>query len=159
MREISLQMEYSGNLVSKKNEISGVKLFSLEVKANRIILNSDLGHLLRRLGQVEVRKVLEQDGNEFTLRAVADDVWIPLDGSMDIILVDRRPGSPTEDMSLKINLDVEDEQGILIPFGVAYSIVSMPDAQMLRLSTHRDESHDEDQLISAKTLSHLLADL
>ena len=136
-----------------------MKPFSLETNANRIILNTDLGHLLRRLGQVEVRKISEQDGDKFTLRAVADDVWVPIDGVVDMILVDRRPGSPTEDTALKISLDAKDEQGVLIPFWVAYSMNAKADARLLRLSTHRDGSHEGDQLISAKTLSHLLTDL
>ena len=145
--------------MSKKNEISGVKLFSLEAETNRIILNSDLDHLLRKLGQVEVRKVSEQDGNQFTLRAVADEVWMLIDGGVDINLVDRRAGSPTEDTALKISLNAEDGQGVLIPFGVAYSINPMSEARLLRLSTHRDESHEDDHVLSLNSLSHLLTDL
>ncbi len=145
--------------MSNNKEINGVKLFSLETKVNRIILNGELDDLLRRMGQVEVRVVSEIEENEFTLRAVADEVWVSIDGGVDIILVDRRSGSPTEETAIKINLDTEDGQGVLIPFGVAYSIIAKTDARLLRLSTHRDGSHEGDQMISAKILSHLLTDL
>ena len=145
--------------MSKNNEISGVKLFSLETKANRIILHRDLDNLMRRIGQVEVRKFSERGANQFMLRAVADEVWVPIEGGVDIILVDRRPGSPTEDTAFKVGINAGDEEGVLVPFGVAYSIIAKPDALLLRLSTHRDGSHEKDQLLSAASLSKLITDL
>lgn len=108
---------------------------------------------------MEVRKVTAREENQFSLRSVADEIWIPIDGDVDIILVDRRPRSPTEDASFRVSLEAEEKHGLLIPFGVAFMISTETKARLLRLSTHRDDSHEGDQLISAKTLSHLLTEL
>lgn len=46
------------------------------------------------------------------------DLWVPIDGEATVGLVDLRPGSPTANEGL--TLDVEPSMGLYIPAGVAH---------------------------------------
>lgn len=139
--------------------ISGVRIFPIEIAESRLILLKDEDHLLRRFGQAEVRQVSEQDGEFFTIRAVADEIWALLDGSAKVILIDKRSKSPTEDQALKLRFDEEERNGVLIPSGVAYTIFSDEAARLMRICTHADGTHDEDQILPAKNYSALLSQI
>lgn len=138
-------------------KISGVRIFPIEIAESRLILLKDEDHLLRRFGQAEVRQVTQQDGENFTIRAVADEIWALLDGSANVILIDKRAKSPTEDHALKLRFDEEELKGVLIPAGVAYAVFSDKAARLMRICTHADGTHDEDQILPAKKFTSLLS--
>lgn len=139
--------------------ISGVRIFPIEIAENRLILLKDEDHLLRRFGQAEVRQVSEQDGEFFTIRAIADEIWALLDGNANVILIDKRAKSPTEDQALKLRFDEEKLKGVLIPAGVAYAIFADEAARLMRICTHADGTHDEDQILAAEKFSTLLSQI
>jgi dTDP-4-dehydrorhamnose 3,5-epimerase len=141
-----------------ETKISGVRIFPIEIRQSRMILVKDEDHLLRRFGQVEVRQVSQSDSADFTLRAVADEIWVLVEGSAEIALVDRRAKSPTEDQALKLRLGGEESQGVLIPSGVAYAVYANDAAQFVRLCTHADGSHDGDQALLAEKFTALLSE-
>ena len=102
-------------------------------------------HLLRRFGQAELRELAEGTQTDFILRVAADELWAVIDGAVSILLVDLRPNSPTYEKSDTYLISVEDNQALLIPFGVAYAMESEQASKLLRLATHADDTHKEDQ--------------
>lgn len=137
-------------------KISGVRIFPIGIEKDRMIFLKDEDHLLRRFGQAEVRQVSKQDSEYFTLRAVADEIWALLEGNAQIVLIDRRAKSPTEDQVVKLRLAAEEPRGILIPPGVAYAIYAKDPARLMRICTHADGSHVDDQVLPAKDFSALM---
>jgi dTDP-4-dehydrorhamnose 3,5-epimerase len=126
--------------------IHDVHLLPLKSDGNRLVVLRDDDHLLRRFGQAEVRLLAAGSRTDFVIRAEADEVWAPLEGRAEFTLVDTRPGSPSENQSVIVVADAQTPQALLIPFGVAYSIVAESGARLLRIATHEDGAHPEDQL-------------
>ena len=145
--------------MSDVTKFSGLHLFLLTVSGESVVLVRDDDHLLRRFGQVEIRKIPAKSSSDFVLRAVADEIWTTIIGSLEFILVDRRQGSTSENQALKITLQADNMQGLLIPFGVAYSIHAEEDSQALRLTTHTDGTHTEDRTLPREALSDLTSNL
>ncbi len=141
------------------SNINGVHLFPLKVSGEGFILTRDEDHLLRRFGQVEVRKFPNIVTTDFVIRAVADEIWAVITGGLGITLVDRRQDSPTQNQSLKIAIMSENSQGLLIPFGIAYSIKADEHSLALRVTTHSDGTHPEDQSLSPEALSEFTSQL
>ncbi len=136
--------------------IPDVHLLVLKFESGRLIALRDDDHLLRRFGQAEVRRFSAGEQTHFTLRAVADEIWAPAEGAAEFILVDRRGQSPSKDKVVQIRLTANKPQSLLIPFGVAYSIRAESEALLLRLATHVDGAHSEDESFSADEFSALL---
>lgn len=139
--------------------ISGLYLFPLNVTGESLVFIRDDDHLLRRFGQVEIRKIPAKFSSEFVLRAVADEIWTTFIGSLEFILIDRRQGSASENQALKLILQAENQQGLLIPFGVAYSFHAEEDSQAIRVTTHADGTHAEDRIVPREALSDLTSNL
>src|SRR3990172_7972758 len=128
--------------------ISDMHIFSLERQGGRLqILRRDQ-HLLRRFGQLDLFELAAGQMTAFILRAEADEIWALLEGRVTVVLADRRPQSPSSALELRIDLDAAQPQGILIPFGVAHAFHANTSARLLRLATHVDGSHREDEPFS-----------
>ncbi len=125
--------------------IPDVYVLDLEPIDGRLVLLRDKDHLLRRFGQVEYIKFEKGQEISFILRAVADEIWSVIGGEVTLTLVDKRDDSPSENKFLKIQLSASKSQSVLIPFGVAYRFEVIKKAQMLRVTTHTDDTHPEDQ--------------
>ncbi|MBN2502160.1 MAG: hypothetical protein JXB38_15355 [Anaerolineales bacterium] len=137
---------------------SDVQILALEWEDGRLVLLRDDDHMLRRFGQVELRTFEDTCITPFVQRAVADEIWVPVNGKTGLHLIDRRGASPDKDRYLHIVLDAAEPCALLIPFGVAYAIENELDATLMRLSTHADGKHLEDDTIPFDTLSHLVVE-
>ena len=124
--------------------ISDMHLFPLAIQDGRLIILRESDHLLRRFGVLETLSVDAGASTTFHLRAEADQVLTPLDGRVELSLVDLRPASPSHGARLEITLSAEDPHGLLLPFGVACRLASSTGARLLRLSTH-SATHAEDR--------------
>ena len=102
--------------------------------SSKVILRYE-DHLLRRFGQVELRHIPAGAQTDFTQRAAADELWAVLQGSVAILLIDRRPQSPTFDVVDEHPLLAREHLALLIPFGVAYALEAEQESQVLRLAT------------------------
>ena len=125
--------------------IHDLHLHPIECKeAGKVVLRFD-DHLLRRFGQVEVRELAESAQTDFTQRSAADELWAVIGGAVSFLLIDQRSNSPTFEKTDTYLISVEDNQALLIPFGVAYALESDQASRLLRLATHADDTHKEDQ--------------
>ncbi len=145
--------------MSPELSISDVQILDLEWVDGRLVLLRDDDQMLRRFGQVEVRTFGDTCITPFVQRAVADEIWVPVNGKTELHLIDRRAASPDKDRYLRIVLDAAEPCALLVPFGVAYAIENELDATLIRLSTHADGKHPEDETIPFETLSHLLVEI
>jgi dTDP-4-dehydrorhamnose 3,5-epimerase-like enzyme len=142
--------------MSDQIPIGDVCQLLIEFEADRLVVLRDEDHLLRRFGQVEIRRFAANTKTPFMLREEADEVWASIEGVVEFALVDRRPGSPSENSSMLVELEAKNPQTLLVPFGVAYSISCRQDCILIRLTTHSDGVHPGDQTIPVETLSHLV---
>ncbi len=142
--------------MNTQNSIPDVFLFDVERKDGRFILLRDNDHLLRRFGQVEFRELRAGENTPFTLRVVADEIWSVIKGEASLSLMDRREGSPTKNHVMKLTLSGEEPQSVLVPFGIAFAFTAIEDAQMVRLATHQDQEHSQDETLSYEEFASLL---
>lgn len=145
--------------MSDVTNINDLHLFQLKVSGESLVLLRDEDHLLRRFGQVEFRRFSEKQNSEFIIRAVADEIWSCIFGAIEFTLVDLRPASPSENIAKRLTLHTENPQGLLIPFGVAYSIQADENAQAIRVTTHVDGVHNDDKIIASEDLSEITSNL
>jgi hypothetical protein len=92
-------------------------------------------HLLRRFGGLEIVR-LHRGDSLGVLRRVADEVWIMLDGAVDVRLEDTRPSSPTLGSAATFRLQTHHR--LLLPFGVRGGVRADTAASLLRLMTHTE---------------------
>ena len=103
-------------------------------------------HLLRRFGELELVTKAKGDPQALHIRTRADEIWFLLDGSIHCLMRDLRPGSPSENIELE--LELSEPSRLLIPFGVAFGWQALSDSSlMLRLSTHAGEQPDDEREI------------
>ena len=144
--------------MSEQIPIGDVCRLLIEFESDRLVVLRDEDHLLRRFGQVEIRRLSASTKTPFMLREAADEVWTSIEGIAEFALVDQRPGSPSENSSMLVELEAVNPQALLVPFGVAYSISCRQDCILLRLTTHSDGVHPGDQTIPVEKLSQLVQD-
>ena len=144
--------------MNPKISIGDVQLLDLRWEDGRLVLLRDEDHLLRRFGQAEVRTFDDTCVTPFVQRAVADEIWVPVNGKAVLHLVDRRAASPDKDGYFRAALDADAPQALLVPFGVAYAIENEQGTTLIRLSTHADGRHPDDEIIPFEELSHLLVE-
>ena len=125
-------------------------------EAGKIILRDD-DHLLRRFGQAELRTLLAGTQTEFTQRVAADELWTVLGGAVSFDLIDQRPSSPSFNKTDALSFTASANQALLIPFGVAYALKTEKDSLLLRLATHTDGTHPEDQFLARLTFAERLS--
>jgi hypothetical protein len=140
-----------------QNSIPDVFLLDLERTEGRLVLLRDTDHLLRRFGQVENRNLTEGEETSFLLRKVADEIWSVIAGEVTLTLVDKREGSPSENKSMRIKLSEIQPKAVLVPFGIAYHISAQKNAQMIRISTHADGTHSDDQILPSNEFDSILS--
>jgi hypothetical protein len=116
--------------------ISDLHIFPLSRQDGRLVILHDTDHLLRRFGVLETLSLEPGASTPFNLRAEADQILAPLDGAVDLSLMDMRVESPSHGARAEITLSAADPQGLLLPFGVACRMLSADGARLLRLSTH-----------------------
>jgi dTDP-4-dehydrorhamnose 3,5-epimerase len=108
-------------------------------------------HLLRRFGQVDAFRKSPGELKALSMRTVADEIWILLEGRAACRCHDLRSDSPSKDTNIEFILDAPAR--VLIPFGVAFGWRAIDNPTlMLRLSTHQDGDHLQDQLIPLEDL-------
>jgi hypothetical protein len=116
--------------------ISDMHLFPLSREDGRFIILREQDHLLRRFGLLETLSLEPGTKTLFKLRAEADQILAPLDGAVDLSLIDMRVESPSHGARLEVTLSAADPHGLLLPFGVACLLLSADGARLLRLGTH-----------------------
>lgn len=119
--------------------IADVHIFPVQRSERRWNLLSDSDHLLRRFGQLEFFSLTEKQSSSFEAREEADEICFVLEGKLAVNMTDLREDSPSYKMEIEIALSAEEPQGLLIPFGVAYSLSTSVGADLLRVSTHQQE--------------------
>lgn len=128
-------------------KISGLMLFPVRKDEGKRVLLSEEDHILRRFGQVDLLNSVDLDSEQFTLRYAADEFWVCVNSTAEFSFVDLRAKSPTEGITDKVSMESSSNEGVLIPFGVAYAIEPGEDAQLIRFTTHADGTHGEDRKI------------
>jgi dTDP-4-dehydrorhamnose 3,5-epimerase-like enzyme len=104
----------------------------------------DSNHILRRFGLAEVVRALPGQNSLLRLREIADEVWALIDGHVEFVWHDRRRDSPT--FNNWHHLVCDQPTRVLVPFGVAFGCRALNNsATLLRLATHADGVHDNDQ--------------
>ena len=126
--------------------IPDVYCLDLVQEGNQLVLLRDSDHMLRRFGQVEIRELKEGEISQFVFREAADEIWSVTQGEVDLLLVDKRLDSPSENQAMKLTLSEHKPQTILIPFGVAFGFVAKKSTKMIRIATHADGTHPEDKI-------------
>lgn len=119
-------------------------VFPLTEDTGRLTLLREVDHLLRRFGQLDLVDLATNQKTDFTMRAEADRFIFPINGSVNVQMIDLRSSSPSNGVRTNILLDSANPQGLLVPFGVACSLETRAAARVLVLSTH-SESHPEDR--------------
>lgn len=119
-------------------------MFSRDSGISRVVVLKDQDHLLRRFGQLEVRRLAAGEQTPFTYRDQADEFWYVLEGNLSVTLVDKRVESPSEGKRMEIELSGDEESVLLVPFGVAYSLEGQTNAVLIRVATHADGTHPKD---------------
>jgi hypothetical protein len=117
--------------------IGDVYVFPVQRSEGRWKLLSDSDHLLRRFGQLEFLSLKEQQSANYEAREEADEICFVLRGKMTVKLTDLREDSPSYNAIIEIALRADEPKGLLIPFGVAYSLVTSNGVDLLKVSTHQ----------------------
>jgi hypothetical protein len=106
----------------------------------------DADHILRRFGFAEFVQARPGLTSKFTVREVADEVWVLYEGQVEFHWHDLRQNSPTHNS--RYRLICTRPTLILVPFGVAfgYQVLDGP-ATLLRLATHVEGVHEGDYQI------------
>ena len=125
--------------------IAQLHTWPLSKMENRLLILQEDHHLLRRYGQLELITLSRGQQTAFVLRSSADEVFAPIVGRAVVHLIDQRPASPTSEQTAVIQLDAENPEALLVPFGVAYAMSCSEDSWVLRLSTHMDAADPADQ--------------
>ena len=115
-------------------------------QADRTVLLRDTDHLLRRFGQAELVELRAGESFGPISRAVADEVWVVMEGDTEFHLTDLRPQSPTKEH--RQSLRSRAPWLVLIPFGVEFSIHTPSPCRLLRFATHADGVHAGDRTSS-----------
>jgi len=71
------------------------------------------------------------------------DYWYVLRGKVRVVLHDLRQGSPTEGVTMQLDLDGDVERGVFIPPGVAHGFASLTDMLMWYLVDGYYNPNDE----------------
>lgn len=131
--------------------IADMHIFPLAGDAgSRVLLRED-DHLLRRFGQLELRDVEAGAQTELGIRAEADRLFFLLSGKATLHIMDLRSGSPSFGTHAAVQLDQENAQGVLAPFGTSVSLYPETDCRLLLLSTH-SQPHPEDRFATKEEL-------
>ena len=125
-------------------EISDLALCDLDWREGILTILKESDHLLRRFGQVDV-VTIESEGEVRVYRQQADEFWTLLSGKVSLHLKDQRQDSPSQGAVVSLDLSQKAPQAVLIPFGVICTISSTLGATLLRICTHQDGTHPEDQ--------------
>ncbi len=108
----------------------------------------DSDHRLRRFGEVEIVRLDEGNSTGLVLRPVVDEAWAVLEGVVEALWHDLRPGSPTN--GVRHRLILRQPTLLLAPFGVAFGARALEGGALLaRLATHSGddpESRDDTAL-------------
>lgn len=143
--------------MNSKNRIPDVFLINLERGGERLVILKGSHHLLRRFGQVDYMKMKAGEETRFALRVVADEIWSVIAGAVLLSLVDKRQGSPSENISMQFKLSETHPQAVLVPFGVAFHFKAVSDSQLIRITTHADETHEEDRNLSQVEIDSIIS--
>ncbi len=120
--------------------IADLHVFPVQRSEGRWNLLSDSDHLLRRFGQLEFFSLKEKQFSSFEAREEADEICFVLHGELAVSMTDLREDSPSYKVEIEIALSAEEPKGLLIPFGVAYSLSTSAGADLLRVSSHQQEA-------------------
>jgi len=115
-----------------------------ELGVTRWLAFKDTDHLLRRLGEAEIIRLMPGHPIALTLRPVVDEAWAVLEGVVDVLWHDLRPRSPTNGVRYQATL--RRPALLLAPFGVAFGARALEGAALLaRFATHgRDDPESRD---------------
>jgi len=115
-----------------------------ELGVTRWLAFKDTDHLLRRLGEAEIIRLMPGHPIALTLRPVVDEAWAVLEGVVDVLWHDLRPRSPTNGVRYQATL--RRPALLLAPFGVAFGARALEGAVLLaRFATHgRDDPESRD---------------
>ncbi len=111
----------------------------------RLVLLADHDHLLRRFGLSEAVWLGAGGDTGLRVRAIADEVWAVVDGSVEFVWHDLRKDSPTFDRwhhlaSIEPTL-------VLAPFGVAFGVRGLAERSLLmRFATHAEADAGDAEL-------------
>ncbi len=113
-----------------------------EAGIRRLSILADHDHLLRRFGLSEAVWLVAGQTTGLRVRAVADEVWALMEGSVEFVWHDLRSGSPTRDARLR--LTCVQPTLVLAPFGVAFGARGLADrSSLLRLATQAYADPDD----------------
>ena len=133
-----------------KTNIADVQILEKEPAGNRWIIAAESDHVLRRFGQIELRRLAQGEETEYLIREKADELWSVLDGKVEFALVDMRSVSPSFGIEDRIILDENVRRTLLIPFGVAYRLCGRKGVVLMRVTTHEDNGCGESRVLSKK---------
>lgn len=125
--------------------IADLAVMELTPRGSVLTVLSENDPLLRRFGQVDV-VALDGSAPQTILRKKADEVWTVLEGEAHFSLVDHREDSPSFQQKVTVVLKAQSPQVLLIPFGVLGQVMSDTQTRCLRLTTHADTTHPDDQI-------------
>jgi len=98
----------------------------------------DTDPLLHRFGLAEVVRVMPAAVPRLRCRVAADEVWALIEGRVEFLWQDLRPGSPSHGRKHRLTADTP--LLVLAPFGVAFGLRAIDGpALLLRLATHADD--------------------
>jgi dTDP-4-dehydrorhamnose 3,5-epimerase-like enzyme len=118
-----------------------ISSFSTELGESWPLLRFE-DHLLGRFGLAELVRALPGASAGLRARSAADEIWILIEGTAEIVWRDTRSGSPTQ--GREDRLEYSEPTLVLVPFGVAFGFRARNGpATLLRIATHA-EGEDED---------------
>ncbi len=115
---------------------------SSEPGLRRLPVLSDHDHLLRRFGSCEAISLEADATTGLRLRSVSDEIWALMEGSVEFVWHDLRPGSPTRERWDR--LVASEPTLVLAPFGVAFGMRGLAERSwLLRIATHADAAPED----------------
>ncbi|HET7010416.1 MAG TPA: hypothetical protein VFI11_06545 [Anaerolineales bacterium] len=93
-------------------------------------------HLLRRFGQTDVWHLAEGSRIDRPPQAMADEVWVLVEGKAAVEMEDRRESSPSAGAIAR--LAAAEPLAWLVPFGIAMRLHAESPAVLIRMATHSD---------------------
>lgn len=120
--------------------ISDAVIFERKIEKGDWVILRENDHLLRRFGQIDLIQLNADSHGLKYWRESADELWTVIRGEATFQLQDKRQESPSFERGTEVLLCDNHPQILLVPFGVECVISSRIDAQMIRVTTHQDDT-------------------
>lgn len=122
----------------KNLNIKDIAVLDLEWKDGKIIILKESDHILRRFGQISIKKFKSEDSYLEMINQSEDEVWTLISGEGVLQIRDLRDRSPSYNKTDRIELSENEIKTVLIPFGLNFGFEAKKDSEIVCIRTEQE---------------------